>query len=82
MSYYGYHPRIKQRIAAGELVDHYFTEDYPGIGEELVLVFSTAPFKRPIRPHRWHEYVDILADWARTKSAAPGCARPGSGRKE
>ena len=65
MSYYGYHPRIKQRIAAGELVDHYFTQDYPGIGEALVLVFSTAPFKRPIRPHRWGDYVDIVAEWRR-----------------
>lgn len=82
MSYYAYHQRIKQRIAAGELVDRYFTENYPGIGEALVLVFSTAPFKRSIRPHRWSDYVDILADWARTKSAAPGCARPEDGRKE
>lgn len=63
MSYYGYHNRIKQRVAAGELVGHYFTDSYPGIGEALVRVFSTAPFKRPIRPHRWSEYVDILADW-------------------
>ena len=47
---YPYHNKIKQRIRAGELVDHYFTEDYPGIGEALVLVFSTAPFERPIRP--------------------------------
>lgn len=79
---YPYHNRIRQRIKAGELVDHYFTESYPGIGEALVLVFSAAPFKRPIRPHRWHEYVDILADWARTKSAAPGRARPEDGGKE
>lgn len=65
MSYYGYHPRIKQRIRAGELVDYYFTETYPNIGEALVLVFNTAPFKRPIRPQRWPEYVDILVDWRR-----------------
>lgn len=65
MPYYGYHQRIKNRIVNGELVDHYFTEDYPGIGEALVLVFNAAPFLRPIRPHRWHEYVDILADWRR-----------------
>ena len=61
---YPYHNRIRQRIRAGELVDHYFTDNYPGIGEALVLVFSTQPFKRPIRPHR---YVDILADWAKQK---------------
>lgn len=28
---YPYHNRIKQRIRNEELVDHYFTEDYPGI---------------------------------------------------
>lgn len=67
---YSYHNRIKQRIRAGELVDHYFVDDYPGIGEALVLVFSTPPFLRPIRPHRWAEYVDILADWGRKNESA------------
>lgn len=62
---YPYHNLIRQRIRNGELVDHYFTDNYPRIGEALVLVFSTPPFKRPIRPHRWEEYVDILADWKR-----------------
>lgn len=60
---YPYHNRIRQRIKAGELVDHYFVDDYPGIGETLVLVFKTAPFLRPIRPHRWAEYQVILSDW-------------------
>lgn len=59
---YSYHNRIKQRINNGELVDHYFTDNYPGIGKALVLVFKTAPFLRPIRPHKYIEYVDILAD--------------------
>lgn len=62
---YPYHNRIKQRIRAGELVDHYFTDNYPGIGEALVLVFKTSPFLRPIRPHKWADYVDILAGWKR-----------------
>lgn len=62
---YPYHNKIKQRISAGELVDYYFTEDYPGIGEALVLVFRTMPNLRPIRPHRYAEYVDILVDWNR-----------------
>ena len=79
---YPYHNRIRQRIKAGELIDHYFTNDYPGIGEALVLVFSTPPFKRPIRPHKWVDYVDILADWAKTKSAAARSRTPDSGRKE
>ncbi len=63
MSYYGYHPRIKQRIRAGELVDYYFTDKYPRIGPALVLVFNTAPALRPVRPHRWPEYQEILQEW-------------------
>lgn len=50
---------IKQRILAWELQGHYFTDNYPGIGTALVLVFSTAPVLRPIRPHRWPEYEKI-----------------------
>lgn len=67
---YPYHNRIKQRIRNGELIDYYFAKEYPGIGEALVLVFNTAPFICPIRPHRYAEYVDILVDWRR--SHAPG----------
>lgn len=62
---YSYHNRIRQCINNGELVDYYFTDNYPRIGEALVLVFNTAPFLRPIRPHKWSDYVDILADWKR-----------------
>ena len=69
---YPYHNRIHQRIRAGELIDHYFTTTYPRIGEALVLVFSTPPFKRPIRPHKWSDYVDILAEWAKAKETDPG----------
>lgn len=57
---YPYHNRIRKRINNGELIDHYFTDNYPRIGEALVLVFSTPPFLRPIRPHKWPDYVDIL----------------------
>lgn len=64
---YPYHNKIKQRIRAGELVGHYFTDNYQRIGEALVLVFNTVPFLRPIRPHRWADYVDILADWSKKK---------------
>lgn len=59
---YLYHNKIKQRIKNGELIDYYFTDNYPRIGDALVLVFNTAPFIRPIRPHKYVEYVDILAD--------------------
>lgn len=57
---YPYHNRIKQRINNGELVEHYFTESYPRIGEALVLVFNTPPFLRPIRPHKWAEYEEVI----------------------
>lgn len=57
---YPYHNSIKKRIRNGELIDHYLTDNYPGIGEALVLVFSTSPFVRPIRPHRFLEYFNIL----------------------
>lgn len=57
---YPYHGRIKQRIGNGELIDYYYTDNYPRIGNALVLVFNTEPFKRPIRPHRWEEYETIL----------------------
>ena len=59
---YSYHNRIKQRIRAGELIDHYFTDGYPGIGKALVLVFKTEPFLRPIRPHRWEEYEGVITN--------------------
>lgn len=57
---YSYHNRIKQRIKNGELIDHYFTDNYPGIGEALVLVFNGPPFLRPIRPHKYHEYKEVI----------------------
>ena len=72
MSYYGYHPRIKQRICAGELIGYYFTDNYPRIGPALVLEFSTYPPARPIRPHRWPEYTGILKDWRREHDTERG----------
>lgn len=59
---YPYHNRIKQRIREGELADYEFVDDYPGIGEALVLKFNTFPPVRPIRPHRWAEYEGILRE--------------------
>lgn len=60
---YPYHNRIKQRIRNGELIGYKFVEDYPKIGECLVLQFSTCPPLRPVRPHKYVDYVDILAEW-------------------
>lgn len=70
---YPYHGRIKQRIRNGELIGYEFVEDYPGIGEALVLKFSTVPALRPIRPHRWVDYVDILAWWNRSIGQSDLC---------
>lgn len=57
---YSYHNRIKQRVAAGELEDHYYTDNYPNIGAALVLVFNTPPYQRPIRPHKFALYEKII----------------------
>lgn len=57
---YPYHNRIKQRIQAGGLVTHYYTDSYPRIGPAMVLVFSPSPYLRPIGPHRWQEYENII----------------------
>lgn len=57
---YSYHNRVKQRIRNGELLTHYRADNYPGIGEAFVLVFNTPPFLRPIRPHKWDEYKEVI----------------------
>lgn len=62
---YPYHNRIKQRIKDGELIDFYYTKNRKGIGECLILVFNTEPRERPIRPYKYNEYSDILAEWKR-----------------
>ena len=54
---YPYHNRIKQRIKNGELVGIAESEDKQFA---FVLLFSTAPFTRPIRPHAAHKYKDLL----------------------
>lgn len=67
---YPYHNRIKQRIKNGELVGYTFVESYKNIGECLLLLFSTPPFERPVRPHKYGEYVDILVEWNRNHQKA------------
>ena len=53
---YSYHNRIKQRIKNGELIG---IEE--GYGEfAVVLLFSTSPYRRPIRPHAMWRYEEIL----------------------
>lgn len=64
---YPYHNTIKKRIKNGELMGYQFVANYKSISECLLLTFSTPPFERRIRPHKYHEYVDILAEWKRKK---------------
>ncbi len=59
---YPYHNKIKQRIKNGELRGYYYCTAYPKIGECLVLVFQTEPLLRPIRPHKYQEYLILLAE--------------------
>lgn len=60
---YPYHNRIKQRIKNGELIGYEYVDHYRDIGECLLLHFNTPPFERPVRPHKYREYTDLLADW-------------------
>lgn len=57
---YPYHNIIKQRIANGELVDVQECDNYKKIGPCKLLIFSSPPFTRPIRPSRYEEYDGIL----------------------
>ena len=54
---------IKKRIKNGELIGYEYVENYRKIGECLLLHFCTPPFERPIRPHKYYEYTDILIKW-------------------
>ena len=62
---YPYHNRIRQRIRKGELIGVEKSEN-----EEFafVLLFSTPPYTRPIRPHAIWRYSDILSAYGYQKS--------------
>ena len=64
---YPYHNEVKRRIRNGELEGVEFMMDYPGVGECMVLYFNTIPSQRPIRPHRYCEYVDLVVTALRKK---------------
>jgi len=57
---YPYHNKIKQRIKNGELTNFEFVEKYKNISPCLLLYFSTEPFIKPIREHRFEEYRLLL----------------------
>lgn len=60
---YPYHNVIKKRIKNGELIGFKYVDNYNSIGECTVLYFKTYPFERPIRPHRYFEYEQILRNF-------------------
>lgn len=57
---YPYHNKIKNRIKNNELISYEFVETYNKISPCLLLHFSTKPEVRPIRQHRFEEYLNIL----------------------
>ncbi|SFQ53040.1 hypothetical protein SAMN05444277_1181 [Parafilimonas terrae] len=58
---YPYHNKIKQRIKSGELVRYEYVENYKGISPCLLLYFSTEPYVKPVRKHRFDEYETIFS---------------------
>ncbi len=62
---YPYHNKIKQRIKNNELLNYEFVDKYKAISPCLILHFSTEPYIRPIREHRFKEYEQLLNDLAK-----------------
>ena len=57
---YPYHNKIKQRIKNNELKRYEYLEKYKTISPCLLLHFTTHPYTRPIRSHRFKEYEIIF----------------------
>lgn len=58
---YPYHNRIKQRIKGNELMKVTYADSYKHIKEKVMLLhFDTEPRVRPIRKHKWNEYLEII----------------------
>jgi hypothetical protein len=57
---YPYHNKIKQRIKNKELIRYDYVETYKKITPCLLLYFSTEPYIRPIREHRFSEYENLF----------------------
>lgn len=64
---YPYHNHIKKRIKNGELSGFCYLKNYKNIGECLLLYFNTPPFERPVRPHKYYEYSEILEKWEKER---------------
>ncbi|MEI8204714.1 MAG: hypothetical protein WCH34_16970 [Bacteroidota bacterium] len=59
---YPYHNKIKQRIHNKELTGYEYVDEYKTIKPCLLLYFSTEPYIRPIRKHRFEEYELIIQE--------------------
>lgn len=59
---YPYHNKIKQRIRNNELIRYEYVDYYKAISPCLLLYFSTAPYIKPIREHRFNEYELIFKE--------------------
>lgn len=57
---YPYHNMIIKRIKNGELIKYEFVEKYKNIQPCLLLYFSTFPYVRPIREHKFNKYKKLL----------------------
>lgn len=63
---YPYHNKIRQRIRNGELTGYEFVDNYKETGECLLLYFNTPPFVRPVRPHKYYLYTDLIKNFDET----------------
>lgn len=66
---YPYHNLIKKRIRNDELIGYEYVNGYKNIDKCLLLHFNSPPFERPIRPHKYHEYAEILANWEKEQQS-------------
>lgn len=62
---YPYHNKIKMRIKNNELTSYEYVKMYKKIGPCLILYFSTEPYIRPIRQHKFDEYEEILKSFTK-----------------
>ena len=57
---YPNHNKIKQSIRNKELMRYEYVESYKAISPCLLLHFSTEPYSKPIREHRFAEYEELF----------------------
>lgn len=60
MPYYNYHAQLKKRILNKEFSHAEFVDKYKNISPCLILYFYTEPKIRPIRKHKFNEYMKLI----------------------